>query len=355
MGKSGLYLPGLNGLRAIAAVAVVVSHIRLDMPRFGLDRLPHSQLASYGVTIFFALSGFLITYLLLLERETEGVQFRKFYVRRALRIWPLYYLYLIFALVYGLVTDPGLRIDTLGWYVFLAANVPFILDATLPRLAHYWSLGVEEQFYIFWPWVIGRLRRPLTCIILLTLFMAGTRAYLRTEYGVESFSYRFFFVTRFDCMAIGAIGAFFYYSRQRWFIWLATLWPVQLGCWGAIGMLAWNRFYFPLFGHDLIAGVTVAIMIAQIEMKNRLLNLENPLTRFLGRISYGIYVLHPLVIILCAQVIAPWQLSDGLKSCLVYGCVLLVTIVVASLSYSYFEKPFLKLKERFTVVPTRAS
>lgn len=100
-----IFLPGLNGLRAIAAIAVVISHITLIFSTFGSDfKLFGSDdkgnpnaylLASYGVTIFFVLSGFLITYLLILEKEKKPINIKSFYIRRILRIWPLYYFYLV--------------------------------------------------------------------------------------------------------------------------------------------------------------------------------------------------------------------------------------------------------------------
>src|SRR5688572_28294357 len=97
--KSGnqtvVHLRGLNGLRAFAAFAVVISHIRLAYGDFGLPTVDGLLLARYGVTVFFAISGFLITYLLLQEKQTTGtVDIKSFYWRRVLRIWPLYYFYL---------------------------------------------------------------------------------------------------------------------------------------------------------------------------------------------------------------------------------------------------------------------
>jgi peptidoglycan/LPS O-acetylase OafA/YrhL len=105
--KTTIYLPGLNGIRAIAALAVVVSHTTLHLGLFGLD--PHLfgngdgrprtlDMAGFGVTMFFALSGFLITYLLCREKEIAQVNVKKFYARRILRIWPLYYAYFLICL-----------------------------------------------------------------------------------------------------------------------------------------------------------------------------------------------------------------------------------------------------------------
>ena len=113
MALKSVYLPGLNGLRAIAALAVVVSHTTLALNQFGLDsnifgtgqdgKPKGLDLAGDGVSLFFTLSGFLITFLLLKEKETGSLKVRNFYIRRILRIWPLYYLYLFASIISALI------------------------------------------------------------------------------------------------------------------------------------------------------------------------------------------------------------------------------------------------------------
>ncbi len=104
--------------------------------------------------MFFALSGFLITYLLLLEKQKQSIDVRNFYIRRVLRIHPLYYTYLAITLVVILAFGMKYSTTALLFYIFLAANIPFITNTTLPFLAGYWSLAVEEQFYLFYPWIV---------------------------------------------------------------------------------------------------------------------------------------------------------------------------------------------------------
>src|SRR5829696_2370093 len=170
-----VYLPGLNALRAIAALAVVITHITFELGTFNLDPsifgtfkngLPRGlDLAGFGVSIFFAISGFLITFLLQNEKEVQPINIKNFYLRRILRIWPLYYLYLVIAVLTITILGYDLEIRSLLLYVFFAANIPYILNIPLKFLSHYWSIGVEEQFYLFWPWVNKKINRIIPFIV----------------------------------------------------------------------------------------------------------------------------------------------------------------------------------------------
>jgi len=181
-------LHGLNGIRAIASLAVIISHTTQSLGEFNLDRYLFGKfsdgnpigllLAGYGVSMFFVLSGFLITYLLQEEGAKAKIDIKKFYVRRILRIWPLYYLYLGFVILLMIINDKPINVTSLIYYVFFSANIPFILETGLLYLGHYWSLGVEEQFYLFWPWLVRNGKYLLQIIILLIIVLIGTKIYL---------------------------------------------------------------------------------------------------------------------------------------------------------------------------------
>lgn len=186
MRSKTIYFPGLNGLRAIAAIAVVVHHTTLGLKEFNLDPYIFGSLqdgnprgislAGYGVSIFFVLSGFLITYLLQAEKDVRPIDVKKFYLRRILRIWPLYYLYLIISVITIIIFGLSLDIKPLLFYLFYAANIPFIIGTTLPFISHYWSLGVEEQFYLFWPWVNKKINHYIIpVIVLLIIILVATK------------------------------------------------------------------------------------------------------------------------------------------------------------------------------------
>jgi peptidoglycan/LPS O-acetylase OafA/YrhL len=352
LGMQRLHLSGLNGVRTIAAIAVVVSHTRLAMDRFGLPVMKSVDFADYGVTIFFALSGFLITYLLLLEGGKQAISIREFYIRRVLRIWPLYYSYLLLAVLTAYFLTPWQipSSQSLLFYFLLMANVPFVRDLSFPRLEHFWSLGVEEQFYLVWPLIIKFVRSPFRLIFGFIVFYVTLKALLRLLGGPENIFYEFMAATRFDCMAIGGVGAFVYHRQSEpWLTILSGKW-IQVVSWGLLGLTLLKSYHVPLLGHDLVACATVCIIFAQISRKNRIISLDNELFESLGRLTYGIYVIHPLVIFYLSFILKPVSMSANVKISLIFFCVIIATVLMAALSYRWLERPFLRIKERFSKV-----
>lgn len=360
-----LYLPGLNGIRAIAAVGVLLSHINLSLPIFGITNYslfgfrPNGATSSWnlgeqGVTMFFVLSGFLITYLLLLEiRKKKHVDKKKFYMRRILRIWPLYFFYLLLTIlsVFGF-TGSWPPLGTLSFYIFLLANVPFIVERTLPASDHLWSIAVEEQFYLFWP-LLFKLRSNLLPILLWTV--AGFTVLRLVLWAL--FPFKFFTVlitvNRFDCMVFGGILAILFY-RQHKSLGL-IMHPLAQSC-------AWLTIIIHVVNYEIINSIismefvmaaTGFIICGQIGGKYKIINLEKRLPNFLGKYSFGIYVYHPLII----YVLSRLQLfshveSQLLRIILIYVEIVSITILISYVSYEYFEKRFIMIKSKFSVVPS---
>lgn len=363
-----IYFPGLNGLRALAALSVVVFHLTRDFENFNLspylfgthaDGTPRGfAMAGFGVTIFFSLSGFLITYLLLAEKKQQEISIPNFYVRRILRIWPLYYLYLIAAII--VIVYFGMRFSggVLLCYIFFGANFPFILEniphvaeTTLPFLRHYWSLGVEEQYYLFWPWVVKKIKTRLDVFVIgfITVFIV-LKCFFHFFF-MHSIVAASFNVIRFDCMLIGSLGAIYYFNQQPLFMKFFTSKITQVGAWLIVVLLLLNVFHIAsIIDHELVSVVTVMLVIGQITIKNRLVNLDLKICDFLGKISYGMYVIHPLIIFFSGKLFKPLQLPNVIKYIAVYSFVMGLTILLAWLSYEYFEKRFLKMKMKFTTV-----
>lgn len=365
--KKTLYLDGLNGLRAIAAMAVVISHITLHLSDFNLDpyilgKSPDGSpqgllMAGNGVSMFFALSGFLITYLLLLEKKEKAkVNIRFFYFRRILRIWPLYYLFIIICLVAMYFSGAKINSTALLFYVFYAPNIPFIIGNSIPILAHYWSLGVEEQFYLFWPWLVSKTKKNLEWIIFFGIIVLIVLKLIARYYCPgqdKSLLYIFIHVTRFHCMLIGAFGAILFVKNNVLFMKICTHKISQLLAWIMVITMAANQFHVAsVLDTEFVSVITVIIILGQATKANRLINLQTKIPDFLGKISYGIYVYHPLIIWGGALLFANIKMSGFLKYFVVYSSIIAATIGIAYFSYSYFEKWFLKLKMNYTIVDT---
>lgn len=356
MKEKSIYLPGINGLRSIAALSVLISHVSLKgVADFGLPYLIQLPLAGYGVTLFFVISGFLITYLLLQELKSKStIDVKYFYIRRILRIWPIYYLFIIVCLVSFFVfgENRDLIHSDLLYYVFFSANIPFVLQTGIGILAHYWSIGVEEQFYLLWPWVVKHSKDKLL-ILFITLFVILFLIKLLIWFylGSKSIEYRMLNVTRFHCMIIGAIGSLLYLKKDTVFIKIFSSKFFQLFSWIIFVSMGIGVFYLPsVISNEFIAIISLCLIISQIELNNRIINLENIFFDFIGKISYGIYVIHPLIIMILSRLIKPFNINLGIKYIIVYITVVGVTIFFSWLSFHYFEVYFLKLKLKFTVI-----
>jgi peptidoglycan/LPS O-acetylase OafA/YrhL len=335
-----IHLKGLNGLRAIAAIAVLMDHINGGLNYFDLDVHSKMDLAGYGVTIFFSLSGFLITYLLFLEQELGSISIKNFYIRRILRIWPLYFLLLFVA-----ITIEGTE-DVL-YYIFFVPNLPYVFGGGILLLGHYWSLGIEEQFYLFWPWCIKYLRHSLRFLIVFTLVSVLLKLILKYVYGGWSTNYEFLYQLRFDCMAIGGIGAWLIVNRNKIIESPYFSYAVILS-WIIFGFVAFNSFHtFSIIDHEIVALATVILILDQAFGKQFIFNLERPWLNYIGKISYGIYMINPFVIFFLPYLIKDMHINLYLKYTIVYLSSVLGTILLSHLSYYFFEMPILTLKQRF--------
>lgn len=363
MGKA-FYFKGLNGIRAIAALAVVVSHINNRLDYFQLPKLPLLDLANFGVTLFFTLSGFLITYLLLEEKEQTGtIALRKFYWRRVLRIWPLYFFYLLIVILY--VGDAEINWSIL-FFLFMIPNFrnsfknslnihPGNHDLTY-MIGHYWSLGVEEQFYLFWPILVRKVKRILFFTLLFPIFFIFLKLTLKVMHAPEGLT-TFFHYTRLGCLVIGALGAYllkFNYTKIISYF----LHPIsEVISWLFLITVAFNQFHIAsIIDHEIISVVTLVLIFNQIKKDKPILNLEQKIFDFLGKISFGLYVYNPLIIYLTAQFINRLGIENTVvKYGVIYFISISFLILVAYCSYQFFEKRFLKLKYRYTVIQSNAS
>lgn len=360
MKNNPIHLSGLNGLRAIAAISVLIGHITSStFCNFNFN-LPVVRIGEHGVTLFFVISGFLITFLLLIEKDkTKSIDIKKFYLRRILRIWPIYYLFVFVCYVLAFFISDIENIHSLNslWYVFFTANIALIMNESVRIIIHFWSIGVEEQFYLFWPWIVKKVNSRMVLITLLVVVLLfATKSVSWMYLGNKSILYKFLNVTRFHCMLIGAIGAMFYYKNYKFFIEFCTNKIIQIISW-LLFVLIFTGIVTPPapIVAEIIAVLSLLLIMGQVTKVNRLINLETALFDFTGKISYGIYVIHPLIILLLSILFKDLSLPYFLQTVVVYSSVIGITIFIAYLSYEYYEKPFLKLKSRFTVVQSQSS
>lgn len=362
-----IQFPGLNGVRFIAALLVIIDHTELFKSYLGYPTLwansYSAYLGAFGVSIFFVLSGFLITYLLLEERQEAQIRIRHFYLRRILRIWPLYYLilglgffvipHLDFFQVPIYSSDMGDSLHRLLLFIGLAANVAFVYLPTVPFANVLWSVAVEEQFYLFWPHVV-RIKRSLLWIMLLLL-----AAYLSVKFYAGNVDRQFELLvirTRFSSMIIGGIGAYLLFY-QKAVIQLLYHRFVQVGlmvvfvCMG----MDWINFYSLTWMQDELISLVVCGLILNIASNPKsLISLENRVFAYLGKLSYGLYVYHLFAVVLVLKGLPAFVNLQALPSWIGYplilGSILVLTTGISQLSYRYFESYFLRKKVRYSLV-----
>jgi peptidoglycan/LPS O-acetylase OafA/YrhL len=357
----------------LAAVAVVVTHTEYLRASWGLQSghalAPIANLGTHGVTLFFCLSGFLITSLLSVEQARTGrIDIRRFYLRRALRIWPLYFLTLAMGLVAAPALLPNLGFRDAGellhthypWLLaFMLPNVAIVRYGSLLGLSVLWSVGVEEQFYAVWPWVVRRFQSVLSRMVAAALLLAPLvrccfAAALPPE--AESGSLRpLLALARLFPVESLAAGALLALALQR-----GKMWPRVGSTAVAAGVtllcLLWLWFaepYHPLF--HLSSALLWSALLAVVVSRGALGGGAGAVLQRVGEVSYGVYLYHTFVIAAVLLLLRRAGLHDGLlHHVATYLLVFGATFALSSGSYRWFETPFLQLKERFAVVASSA-
>lgn len=346
------YLPGLDGLRALAVLAVLFYHADLLW-------LPGGFL---GVEVFFVVSGYLITSLLLSEyRAHNRINFKQFWLRRARRLLPAVYVLIFAVLIYSVIFLPdevaSLRSDALSaftyvtnWYLILAQKSYFQVMGRPSLLQHLWSLAVEEQFYLLWPLLFALVLTRVKTRVALLLLMLGAAVsalWMGLQYVPDADPSRIYYGTdtRAAGLLIGAALAFVWMpcadssteSRaRRWLLEAAG----ALGFAGLVVANLWldeyNAFLYQ-GGMLLVAGATALVIAAVVNPLSPLLGpiLSVGVLRWIGQRSYSLYLWHwPVFMLTRPQVdvtIDGWQLL---------AVRLAATFLLAEVSYRFIETPF---------------
>lgn len=372
------HIPSLDGLRGLAVVVVILHHLAgSTQPTSFLHRifLRTWEAGWSGVDLFFVLSGFLITGILMESRGRSGA-LTTFYARRTLRIFPLYYLSLIILIkLWPMFTNSPEEFVTIqanqAWYWTYLVNILIVSGGSMDGVSasHFWSLAVEEQFYLFWPFVVlfvsdrALLRWTIGMIIGAALFRllsyqvgwGNSGAYMLTFSRLDSLGWgamvsiilrdsglRAHFTRHaMRVIAIAAVGFVIVTALQGSF----RRGPLMLG--GGLIFLA--------------AGYGALVAIAATEANPRLQRfLEFPAFTFFGKYSYAMYIAHPFVIehlgiYLGKQSWWPYTRGESLTELLLFSVLCFVaTTAIALVSWNLFERWFVSLKDHFQLGPKPA-
>jgi len=336
------HIAALDGLRAVAVSLVIVSH-------FGFELVP----GAHGVMIFFVLSGFLITWLLLNESERDGtVSLKSFYKRRTLRIFPAFYAYWLLLITILIGTGKAVLWPHAFSALFYSSNYySAIYGDPNNGFSHTWSLAIEEQFYLLWPFVFlllrSNLKRMTTFLSLLIAAVWLHRAVLCFGFHVDQSYIQAAFDTRLDELMAGCLLAVLLKRRV-----LSRFWQLvssnQLLPFATIALLMISVYagefyvvrYRDVFGFA-IEPLLIAILIAQmIAFSSTTIWgwTEFRAVKFLGRISYSLYLYQQLTLHAVKNALGGYPIIAQLAGAI------LVTVLIATASHYIIEQPFLKLR-----------
>lgn len=368
MPATRFYEPELDSLRFIAFLSVFVYHCVPGQPSF-YKGWPHAMVrvigaaitaGEFGVPVFFVLSAYLITNLLIREKESTGrLDTRGFYMRRILRIWPLYYVFVVVVSLLPFVAHyQHMPLVYIAGYSLLVGNwiQAFARYAPSTLLARpLWTVSIEEQFYLMWPLVVRKASRVSIAVIAIALLVAANLS--RVLLAFSSIPSRMIIINYNTVSNVGALALGVLVA-------LGLKQPPSLSPLKRIALLLVCVFVMisvggvmdvhlktgAIIGEPLATLASAGILVSFLGVKNPVI--RNPFLRYLGKISYGLYVIHMSLWLLVGYLLMEsarrYQTLGGRIE--IAAPALVITIVVASLSYKWLETPFLRLKQRFTHV-----
>lgn len=370
------YYPSLDGLRFFAFFIVFLHHVLINIHSENLIinffLVVIQKNGWVGVDLFFVLSGFLITTLLLKERAKYGkYSLKNFWIRRSLRIWPLYYLALMVGFfVFPFIPLPGfysldsylLHIkEQLPFYLLFLGNwhVSFFGYSNFSTISHLWTISLEEQFYLLWPIIllfINSLKKAylwVFIIVFFSLFFRFIFALLGTQHpGIYTNT-----IARIDTLTMGGLLALlnfynpYFLSKVRRF----TKPPFQILVFSTLLIILYKFYFFnPGMVFQVVFGYFIITLFMSYFIVNALYNkslfvriTSHPIIVYLGKISYGLYIWHILAINIARLL---------LRNTSILGILLisfLLTIFLGYVSYNFYERIFLNLKEKYTRIHSR--
>ncbi len=370
--QTSIFFANLDGLRFLCFLSVFFYHSFATSYTYIIDTDAYHFIkqgifgnGNLGVNFFFVLSGFLITYLLLQEKQLNGkINIINFYLRRILRIWPLYFLCVFF----GFVVFPYCKAyfgktpnETATFLHYLTFTSNFegihkgVPDSSI--LGVLWSIAVEEQFYLIWPLLLTIVPHKKYNLLFATILL--------TTFVFRAFndSYQMHEKHTLSCigdMTIGAWGAYLVQQEKwkqkiaGWKQWQILIIYFLFACVFFFRReLLMGNYYIRIVERSLIAIIILFIILEQNFCNNSLFKMKHiKWASSLGIISYGLYCLHFIGILVTTTLTQQFHLNHSFMQVMLLetGIALLLTILISKLSYAYFEKPFLQLKEKFSYI-----
>jgi peptidoglycan/LPS O-acetylase OafA/YrhL len=341
------YLPSLDGLRAIAVLMVIIAHTSQRFINKGDHFDAFTKLGDLGVHFFFVISGFLITMLLIKERYSKGfISLKNFYIKRFFRILPLAYLYIIVLILLAFFFNKTLLPkDIVGASLFVF-NFPYFRIGGNNMIGHFWSLAVEEQFYILYPVLLFKsYRLNINPIIKFVVLLVITTLVSKIYFGGQLNFYSPYISIFFGCLLSYFTATKYKYIKRIFRC------PTIVNFISIIIVFSLTIFPLHLFvsqvNSDFIASIIIDIAVCAIIITNirpgngvifKILNLA-PL-KLTGKYSYSLYIWQQLF----TKVIL-WGTAFKYAGSIVFNIILL--IIVSFISFNYFENPIRNLKNKF--------
>jgi peptidoglycan/LPS O-acetylase OafA/YrhL len=335
------HLPSLDGFRGVSILLVVIGH---TCARIESRWLQFFFNGSLGVYVFFVISGFLITTLLLKERiKTGTISMRNFYIRRFLRIFPVAYLYLLVLAILNYLLN--LHIPMLAFTGAILYIMNFEYFQVNWYTHHYWSLSIEEQFYLIFPSILKKNLRFYAWLLPVLLVTIPVAIFIcrKNDYLLHSYFYDFVhFLLKFDGILTGSFFAILYFKKLIPMAWIMK-YKIPLNfVLILLTMIIHNNSQLEAINH-LSPFFIAIIIISNLETANDFIFrfLNNRLLAKIGILSYSIYIWQQLFTMTKSEPTykdIPWY-SFPINMILLF--------VISYLSYNYYEKGFLKLKSRF--------
>lgn len=343
------YNPQIDVLRFFAAFIVITHHFYLDMGKVFIN-----WYGEYGVEIFFCLSGFLITSILLSKKNTlpKGKIIKDFIIRRILRLFPAYYLFLFGMILLSLITGLfiGYKEDLIWYFSYLSNYMSFFGVYPAKQFDHLWTLSIEEQFYIVWPFIILSIPKKNELIVILSIILIGLISKYYLVYNHID-SARHMPIYHFDTIGLGALLAYLKINQENTGYIFLQKWKDSLLI--IFSILFFSHYIFGWLGYFFYVVLAFFIFFLIVKVHFNFNDpifkkiFENNVLQYLGKISYGLYLFHkpiPSILNLFGSKInfhfdshpTVWYISS-----------LLLVVLIASISFKLIESPLLRLKQHF--------